>query len=55
MWAPQEWALRIGSPDGVGPRLVDPRLLVCLRGLAPGEVFQVGGQVRWAPRGGYQG
>ena len=35
VWAPQGWALRKGSPDGVGPRLVDPRLLVGFRGLAP--------------------
>ena len=33
-------ALRMDSSDG----LVDPRLLVCPRGLAPGGEFQVGGQ-----------
>ena len=53
-------ALRMGSSDWVDPQLVDPRLLVCPRGLVPGGEFQVGGQsavslVGWAPRGGYQG
>ena len=27
-WAPQGWVRRMGSPDGVGPRLVDPRIFV---------------------------
>ena len=37
-------ALRMGSSDWVDPQLVDPRLLVCPRGLVPGGEFQVGGQ-----------
>ena len=40
MWAPQGWALRgrpppMGGGRGMGPRLVDPRLLVGSRGLGP--------------------
>ena len=28
MWASQGWAQKVGYPDGSGPQLVDPRLLV---------------------------
>ena len=58
-------ALRMGSSDGVDRRLVDPRLLVCRRGLGPGCKFQVDGQSAvglsrlgpkgWVSRGGPYG